>query len=373
MSGKWNSGQKRVPVEDIHVHEIDRAPPPFFPPTTPQAVAFTPEELAISISRNLALKVAEAPLLEALARSSRELVGVLVNDQVSNLEILPRVSSLGDAGLSHFAHDLSVGIAGLLMEAMGYAWHANGKELLGGRARKPDYVWTRGTSEEGVVLSEAKGSAAVRSSKMSLNRRAEEGFENQICPWIGKKTIEGSDIVWGYGIGVYAPGGGSSCCVVHEPKVTSQVSSGRGPFVPLEIARGNYAAAFRLMGCSEIALSLEARLDPESRGQLVEFKVVEVEGKRFLLPRGRERQEVSGRIVGRGWRFGLLEDTADAIFNYKPRDLDDPDSMVIAPLRRQEGREVAFAPDGLALMNSDALEVGYRVWRRDGGLFGSLD
>lgn len=363
------NARKHILVDLLQRHAIDPPMTNFSPPPVPNALWFTPAQLALSVARNLALAPATPELLDALAGGALGLIEALMEDE-AKLTVSTSVATLGDAALNHFSHDLAAGVGGLLMEAMGFNWRANGKELLTGENQKPDYVWSRGLPHE-VVLSEVKGATSPNVSRMRLNRRAEKGFEEQVCPWLGETTNDGVPIRWGYGIGIHAPGGGESGCVIHEPEQRSNVSWDGDVFVPLEIARRDYAAIFRLMGCFEIADALTYR-EGSRLPTRVPFHVIEQHGVRLMLPAESRRRSIADRIFGRRWRIAIAEQSANAILGYQTDAAPGPDIALVRPVRQSDERGLPIAPDGLALVRSRNDAIGFRVWYRDGGYFGRL-
>lgn len=302
MTAPWYLRFKQIGIT-AEEHETDFDTSVFCAPPVPKSLRFTIDELTLSIARNLALEAASKPLLEALGRSAGQLLAhLVVEDGGASFRISAEAAQLGDAALNHFAHDLAAGVAGLAMEAMDYVWHANGKELLTGKGRKPDYLWSRGTRD--LALSEVKGSVAPQVSYNSLDKRAIEGFEEQVCPWIGT-VLSGFTIAWGYGIGLHAPAGKGAMCVVHQPEGSSSVGVLPSILVPAALARANYAAAFRLMGFFEIADYLVGRQEGTAQHGSSRLRIVEEEGTRFLVADDDGRAAISRWFVPAGWRFGL--------------------------------------------------------------------
>jgi hypothetical protein len=358
---------KRMVVDPVTRHAVAGAVPAFMPPPVPTSIHFSPGELALSVARNLALRATSRRLLEALGASAVELIRALLEPDMDELQVCSTVSKLGDAAQNHFSHDLAVGVAGLLMEDMGYAWRANGKEVLRGKGRKPDYVWSRGKSGEAVV-SEVKGATARKATKMALNRRTEKGFEEQALPWLGKRTTGRTRIKWGYGIGVHAPGGGNSSCVVHEPEPT-QVQLDGDLFVPIEIAASHYAAVFRLLGCFDIAEFLMRERELAGPVPEVTFRVILRDETRLLVPDESNRRSVADRIMGRSWRFAISETAAEAILEYEARFPHDPDPALIPRQPPRERERMPIAPDGLALVGAREPVVERVRWSADAGSF----
>lgn len=252
----WLSSTKSVP-QRVREQHANAALSPFQAPSLPASISFAPIELALSIGRNLALSGAPPAIINALANSALDGLDHFVDDAGADFCVTADASYLADAGLVSLAHNIGVGVAGLYMEAMGYLWRANGKELMAGGGYTPDYIWSTGAPSGNVVLSEAKGAAAVGATLGGLNGRARSGYRLQVDPWLGAPLPTGERIVWGYGIGVHAPGGGGYAgLAVHEPEnVFGSIS--RRPFRPTyasnAILRSHLSSLFRAAGSASLA------------------------------------------------------------------------------------------------------------------------
>ena len=206
----------------------------------------------LMLGRNLAMKMASLALIKSLAAGRSPLLKHLVDNGTAPLQLSAEVADLGDSALTSLSHDIGVGVSGLHMEAMGFVWRANGKEVLPSGGRFADYAWDTGTPGGGVVLSEAKGATSVKSDFDAVDARARDGMFGQVIPHIGTKTIAGDDILGGYAFGVFAAGGQDARTAAYEAMdftgglATALTPPGGTP--SLSILESHFAGVMRLLG-----------------------------------------------------------------------------------------------------------------------------
>lgn len=168
------------------------------------------------------------------------------------------------------------------MESMGYVWRANGSEVLAPGRRRPDYVWDTGSRAGGVVLSEAKGSTSVHANFNAVDARARDGMFGQIIPRIGKRTIEGDDILTGYSFGIFAAGGQETRTAAYEAMDFADglpiKPSSPGNTPSTGILRRHFVGVMRLLGLD----GEDAGRDLFERG--VSFAIYGDERQQFVVP-----------------------------------------------------------------------------------------
>jgi hypothetical protein len=248
----WTKAKKTVAVERHHRVHCGTVSPVFVAPPLAPHVAFDRYQLLLSIGRNLAMRTASKPLIKSLAAGRSALLKHLIDNSSAPLQLSAEVADLGDTALSNLSHDIGVGVSGLHMEAMGFVWRANGKEVLPPGGRFADYAWDTGASSGGVVLSEAKGATSVKSDFDAVDARARDGMFGQVIPHIGDITSDGDDIVGGYAFGVFAAGGQDARTAAYEAMdftgglPTSPSVPGGTPSI--SILKSHFAGVMRLLG-----------------------------------------------------------------------------------------------------------------------------
>lgn len=266
--------------------------PSFKIPTTPKLMSFGPGRLFTSVARCNSLASAPSSLLISQEFAAKSALEHFVDEQGSLFALDDIVNDLGDAKFVTIAHDIGVGIANLLMNDLGYGWIANGKEWIGEKGKKPDYIYDNGLSSELVVM-EAKGAIGKSVSRSSLQARVLKAYENQVEPWLGK-TITPGYIAHGYAVGTLAKAGASDAeMTIHQaqwpasatPSITASANSSPSSAVALS----NYENVFRLMGATNLAAALSDLKRGRRFGDFGEdeyFREVEHLGRRFLIKVG---------------------------------------------------------------------------------------
>ena len=282
----WSKGTKSIAIARHHRVLCSSVSAGFVAPTITPQIVFNRYDLLLSIGRNLAMRTASRTMIKALAAGRAPLLKHLVDNTNAPFRLSSKLADLGDAALAYLSHDIGVGVAGLHMEAMGYVWRANGKEILPSGERFPDYVWDTGVANGGVVLSEAKGATSVRSSFGTVDIRARDGIFDQVIPRIGKTTIQGDDILAGYAFGVFAAGGQDAKTAAYETKYyTGATPSDPGDRPSAAILQSHFAGIMRLLGLDDKRSSsdlLEGRIS---------FAVFGDDDQKFVVP----EQDVHGR------------------------------------------------------------------------------
>jgi hypothetical protein len=280
---RWASASKRVDQAKKAGHFVPGLQ--FWTaPMVPAEIWFTPQELGISIARNVALTGAPVDLLDLLDQHIRDLLAYFVDESGSQFQTSADVALLGDAKMIHVAHDIGCGVAGLLMENMGYRWRCNGKEVLG-TGKIPDYVWTVPSQAGALIVSEVKGSIGPSVTGSAINRRAKDGFHDQVADILGTFLPGMGRIVYGYGLGIHAPGGkNTSGFYVHHPSFTNRTPSGPPPSGGGEISvillRHHLAGLFRAIGMGILANAFASGFWPIGRAP-VTFIETEIDGELF--------------------------------------------------------------------------------------------
>jgi hypothetical protein len=241
------------------------------------------------------------------------------------------------------------------MEAMGFVWRANGKEVLPPGGRFADYVWDTGVPSGGVVLSEAKGATSVKSDFDAVDARARDGMFGQVIPHIGDITTDGDDIVGGYAFGVFAAGGQDARTAAYQAMdFTGGLRT--SPRVPggtpsISILRSHFAGVMRLLGLDGDQADIDLL-----EGQ-VSFAIYGDEREQFVVPEFRPHSRyrpitfdtatlpalsIKVAALALDLRFGLAG-LRDRVLTEWPRfrfELKDLPRGVLA-----------IAPDGLALVS----------------------
>ncbi|WP_155276367.1 MULTISPECIES: hypothetical protein [Sphingobium] len=277
----WTKAKKTVPVERHHRVHCAAVSSSFVAPSIASKVEFDRYQLLLSIGRNLAMGTASRELIKALAAGRSPLLKHLVDNTTSPLRLSTEVADIGDTPLTNLSHDIGVGVSGLYMEAMGYTWRANGKEVFAFGDRIPDYVWDTATPGGGVVLSEAKGATSVKSDFNAVDARARDGMFGQVMPRIGD-YVGAEQILAGYAFGVCATGGMDARTAVYEAMdFTGGIAT--PPTLPagtpsVEILRSHFAGVMRLLGLADGQI-VENLLE----GQL-SFAVYGDDRQQFVVP-----------------------------------------------------------------------------------------
>ncbi len=367
--GGWTRGRKTVAVSRHHRVHCPAAAPSFVPPELPDGVEFDRYDLILSIGRNLAMKVASRSLIRALAAGRSPLLKHLVDNIDAPLRLSGEVASLGDAALTSLSHDIGVGVAGLHMEAMGFVWRANGKEVLSQGERYPDYVWDSGVAGGGVVLSEAKGSAAIGGTFNGVEARARDGMFEQVEPRIGTKTMDYQDIVSGYAFGIFAAGGEDCRTAAYEAmNFAGSPRSGPGTSPSPAILQSHFGGVLRLLGIDD---------DDENAAELLEgqvrFSVYGDEVNQFVVPAATRSSSISPMMFDPSTFPALSLPVAARALNLRFGIPDASREKASRWPRFERRREklprgvLAIAPDGLALVGPRWRQWPPVVWKPGDG------
>jgi hypothetical protein len=346
------------------------------PPAIQSPAWITRDDLYLSIGRMLALASARRPLVRGLQLNARRMIDLLVDSRPQTLTAMTDIGDLADQGLVQFAHDMAVGVAAICMNDAGFIWLDHAKQLLPGSKRRPDYVWSAGQPNGGVVLSEVKGMASSKPFG-SLRSRTERAYKEQIRDWAADHTLSGAPILGGYAIGVHIPAGRPSGIAVLRSQPLSASSDSDSPGrigPPLTLARGHYRAALTLIGATSVANQLlpRPRLQRLSPGQSLDLVVAD--GQPFVMlhdeaPAPRPALAYEAFQFARALAQGEVETHSEDEAYDVGLSIEFPDKLPIEPsiplvepprfadlyrsIAKGRGRSaiVAFAPDGLALLD----------------------
>lgn len=239
MAVPWKTANKVILRSSYTPHRRLKKPTGgFVAPPGRRALSFTPTILFASMARVTALRKASAGTLSALHMGAAALAEAVVDDGGRSFDVTDDLLTIADAERTAFSGRLGAGICDVYMNELGYVWRDNAaNQLKKGSGRFSDFVYDGGpASGHGVVLAEAKGSFALKTTSAAVKRQTEQGYTGQVQPYLGTRTIDGDRVVHGYGIGVGAkPGTPGAFLHVSETASPGTVAS------PSDISGGGRA------------------------------------------------------------------------------------------------------------------------------------
>lgn len=308
-------------------------------------------------------------ITRTLTRNASNLMKALIDRNAVDLITLPDLDELGDQALNAFAHDISIGIAGLCMEGAGYVWRAHAKEVLP-FSRRPDYLWIHPLAATGVVVSEVKGMAGSTQSLPLLKARVHKAFDEQVDPWKLALTPSGRPIVGGYAIGVRATHSqGAEVAAVRSFPLPS--TTGASPGLPSAapdptIVRRHFASALALMGLGGMSRQV-ARL-PRTPSPELALELLQVDDMRFVVRSDWRRGAVIA-MAEEAFDFAIRLAGTGRVDGYAPSETSTPPVFRARAEEEEEGdrgweRLLVLAPDGLGLIKGSrrAIRRMYGVW-----------
>lgn len=386
MAPPWTSSTKTIsaisssnaPVVGFSV------PTKFVPPPTPTTISFSPAALAASVARAAASSVASSTLIQAISKSTEELVSAIVDNAGTDFAVDSSFFDLQDTEKTSLSSRVGAGISDLVCVSYGYIWRCLASELLTTSSKLGDYLYEGGPATgHGVVMVEAKGSIGKNTTPVHVQTRATNGFTTQVAPHLGASTSAGN-VFYGYAVSSGTnPNSHTSNASIHvtEPHVPAS-SSGSGQdsddqsfgLVSHKMALLNYRSVFRLCGASVIVEAINHVLDPLSvdvRWRHQRFMRI-ASGGRYFLQGIPERDYVSRHIRWPWSRFAIAEDVAAPLlrqigFIFERQGRDKPDmerylELPIMPLILNENdANLVMFRDGFAHVTIDRWS-GYDGW-----------
>jgi hypothetical protein len=388
----WTSKPKDLTTTDVVAHPhidpnvVGRAP-------ANATINFSPMELFGAAARCSYMTYVNPLISTQESVAVARMVEMHVDDTSADFAILASADDLKDYIKSYFSGLVGTGVAYLKMIDEKYVWSDHFENLGGGNAshkRKPDFVF--GGQGTGVALMESKGS---RSGSLSaFDTTVEDGYVGQVEPHLGYH-VGGTMATHGYAIGAWMLSTTKAELRLHHTQVPAFGGSANPAGAPAlnTIQRHNYATAFGLAHSPELGADLR---QGQSRADQIAFFRTEWMGKRWLTNIGIgdlygfepfywDHFWVTRRLGhGRHWFgshfFAVEENIAIAALSTFLGGVRDglPETLGIEPLN-PEVRNAARAyrgdgdggagggavfPDGLALLNTDTLNLRFEpvIW-----------
>ena len=270
MSPPWKTSTKQISTITNNKFTVNNSQilQSFNPPTLPTRIDFSISALSASAARAAASSITSQPVLAALALSTESLVSAIVDDSGPDFAVDNNFFQLQDVEKTGLSSRVGSAICDLVCAKYGYVWRCLASELMQTKSKLGDYLYEGGpASGQGVVMVEAKGSISKRTTTVSIEKNAKDGFTYQVEPHLGTTTSAGN-IIYGYAIssGV-KPGTNPSNASIHisEP-VLSSGSGGRNLAdgdipksgrVTQEMALRNYRSVFLLCGAHIIVHAID--------------------------------------------------------------------------------------------------------------------
>jgi hypothetical protein len=228
----WNSSKTVALTGDQrHRHKGKAVAPNFVAPNLAPSISFTPLALAAAIARTATLRPAPPALLAHLGHGAFAEAQILLADG-PKFELSPLVEFLADSERTHFASRVGAGITDLYMNALGYSWRDNAVCLTKALDPHADFIYAGGTAlAHGVVLAEARGSFAQKTSDAAMRRSAANKYLRQVRPYIGATSPHGP-VIHGYALAFGAKPGASGAFLRLSQTLRAKPRGG-GPWVPL--------------------------------------------------------------------------------------------------------------------------------------------
>jgi hypothetical protein len=230
MAPPWRARSKRI--DNIaHQQQPARLNLAFNAPAPANAIRFRPKQLYASVARAQANDGHSVDLIHALTLSNKALIEALVDDQPSDFAFTTDVLKFADAKRTAFSGDIGGGITDRYMEALGYVWRDNARNIVP-TGKVADFVYDGPpTGQMGVVLAEAKGSITPTVTANLIATTVSAGYTDQVELHIGTAP-GGTTILHGYAVGIGSrPGNSVSNMHVVEPAASAGVPPG-GPGSP---------------------------------------------------------------------------------------------------------------------------------------------
>lgn len=209
----------------------------------PSDLTASVKQLVLSIGRSVCNRTAPVSLIMAQMRASLAAVSSCCDFSGGDLRVTSTMAHLNETKRNAIAHDLGVGLAGLIMQDMGYAWaglaedHVDPKPANGFKSKKrPDMIFDSGRGVQEYIAVEAKGSTPFANGWVSANltRRLRNACTGQVANVLGASSIDGSLISRGLASGFLGIAGG--------PAGTYRVTEAESSVVPSRPLSGASAA-----------------------------------------------------------------------------------------------------------------------------------
>ena len=207
------------------------APPLPVPPKLSASMG----QLVFAVGRSVCSRTAPASVIETQKNASFAALGAICDLSQGSLRITNSLELLNETKRIAVAHDLGVGVASLIMQAMGYGWagltedHLVPSKAKGFANRKrPDLLFDSGGGVSEYIALEAKGSTPRANAwvKDNLLRRLRTACKSQVANVLGAASADGGLISRGLASGFLGiPGGDDATFSVIEAKPPSSPSA----------------------------------------------------------------------------------------------------------------------------------------------------
>jgi hypothetical protein len=271
------------------------AAPGFTPPAPVASISFNPIALAAAIARTATLRPAPPELLAHMGDSALAEAQILLAGG-SGFALSPLFAHLADSERTHFASRVGAGITDIYMNALGYSWRDNAACLASTLDPHGDFLYFGGNAlGHGVVLAEARGSFAKKTSDAAIARMAASKYLRQVRPYIGTLSPHGQ-VIHGYAIAFgaqpNAPGAFLRLSQTQHAKPKGATAPPPAPVppapimqVPVAMALATHRSNFILMDALPVADWIDwvrgNRDFPESR-EPVSFVRFDYAGRSFV-------------------------------------------------------------------------------------------
>lgn len=302
----WLKTRKSMPISGLKSATLPSGgvTSPSFPlPRLPKDIAFNPLEFFLAVGLGVTRHKAPSRVSISMALASCVVMSQYVKNRGTSFKLSKTIEQINETKINAIGHDLGVAVTMLTMQKMGYRWSAIAEDLIKVPVGEkcPDFLFDHGRRHwrAELVAVEAKGCSSPKQyAEASFKRTVQRAAKIQAGALVGKQTTAGILISHGYGVGCFAPRGGSPAAVLvceleasvpatHSGLGTTAEGSGDCSSPSLSVAASHYKSAFRLMGydslCRELRSQLRQRLRLASRRN--QFRVIRFYGADYVVSR----------------------------------------------------------------------------------------
>lgn len=259
----WRAKRKLLSVKQVSAHRPTSSRLIMGREPGSMELSFTPAELYGAMAQCSSRRRMDQQAARAHVAFCRHLIARHVDEKGERFALLDSSRDLKDYVRKAMTGLVGDGIAYLHMARDGYRWvdHFESHVVHGKKptARSPDFIFSR-SNDFFVALAESK--ATKGTSKKAFNERVEDGYKNQVEPYLGRKI--GSWIAsHGFSVGSWmTPVKGAEIFVHHTDAAdptTVEGSAAEERSDPTGVRFGSYCGVLTLLFGPEVGEAARAR------------------------------------------------------------------------------------------------------------------